>query len=120
MTMQADLYAALAKITDVDVVRFGAIEFDEVPVRRAGWAAIVIAADMATPAMTTCGASDADDYRMQIDVYTEDLGKLLSLRDAVFAAVEGEFPTAYRINDLAAYDEEMRLQRRIIEYSIPG
>ncbi|NYT76553.1 DUF3168 domain-containing protein [Alcaligenaceae bacterium] len=82
--------------------------------------AIVLPVDIVTPVNTICGASDLQDYRMQIDTYTATHPGMLTLRDSVFAAVETKFPMAVRLNDMYAFDADLKLHRRIIEYSIPA
>lgn len=81
---------------------------------------IVLPVDIATPEFTVCGAADLQYYRMQIDTYTDSHAGMLTLRSSVFAAVETKFPMAVRVNDMYDFDADLKLHRRIIEYSIPA
>ncbi|AEC22286.1 hypothetical protein PT7_P050 (plasmid) [Pusillimonas sp. T7-7] len=73
-----------------------------------------------TPDNTVCGASDLDDYRVQIDVFGPNYGALVALRRLVFDAVDAAFPLAIRLNDMTDYDADLKLHRRIIEVQIPA
>lgn len=123
MTMQSDLRACLLPVV-TGGVHFAVLPLDAPPVLdspdRAGWSAIVIPADITTPDNTICGASDLEDHRVQIDVYSPSYGAVLALRTQVFTAIENQFDMAVRLNDLADYDADLKLHRRIIEYSIPA
>lgn len=123
MTMQSDLRECLLSVVSdgvfFNVLPLGAMPTEKSPTRT-NWSAIVISADIATPDNTTCGASDTDDHRMQIDLYSASQGKILSLRKQVFTAIENKFPMAYRLNDFGDYDTDLKVYRRIIEYSIPA
>lgn len=72
------------------------------------------------PDNTTCGASDLDDYRVQIDVFGPNYGALVTLRGLVFDAIDATFPYATRLNDMTDYDADLKLHRRVIEYSFPA
>lgn len=137
MTMQSDLRACLLSVV-TGGVWFAVLPQDAAPttgvpyaegawqaqyaggINRADWSAIVIAADIVTPDNAICGAVDLEDHRVQIDLYTAQLSQSLTLRPLVFAAVEGKFPHAVRLSDMADYDADLKLHRRIIEFSIPS
>jgi|GEM_PF-423328 len=123
MTMQSELRACLLPVV-TGGVHFAVLPLGAIPVEaspdRAGWSAIVLPVDIATPDNTICGASDLEDHRVQIDLYCPSYGTILTLRKQVFDAVEAQFPLATRLNDMADYDADLKLHRRIVEYSIPA
>lgn len=118
MTMQSDLRACLLP-TVTGGVFFSVLPEASLPVDRTGWSAAVIAADMATPDNTLCGASDGEDHRMQVDVWAQTMADVLARKAAVRAAVDAQFPQSYCISDMADYDDGARLYRRILEFMIP-
>ncbi|TEA79835.1 tail completion protein gp17 [Allopusillimonas ginsengisoli] len=121
MSFESDLRACLLPLVTSGVY-FGVLPLDKVPTAespsRAGWSAIVLPTEIVTPDNTICGASDLEDYRVQIDAYAPSYGQLVTLRTQIFSAVEATFESAARINDLTDYDPDLKLHRRIIEYSI--
>lgn len=122
MSMQSDLRECLLAI--VPLVYYAMIPDGVIPTSessaRIGWRAAVIVADIAIPETTICGASDLDGHRMQVDLYTATFTESVALRAPVFAAIEAAFPLATRITDMMDFDADLKLHRRIIEYSIPA
>lgn len=115
MSTQSDLMACLAPLVD------GRVHFAVLPLEAVNanvWPCITLPTEIITPDNTLCGASDLEDYRMQIDLYARKYGDLVTLRKLVFAAIEAAFPHAERINDITDYDNDTKLHRRIIEYGI--
>lgn len=112
MTTQSDLRACLLPLVA------GGVHFGTIPVDNKMWPAICLPTEIITPDNTICGSSDLENYRVQIDVYAPSYGVVVTLRKQVFDAVELMFPHAERINDLADYDADLKLHRRIIEYGI--
>lgn len=97
------------------------VYFDIVPIETlnaAVWPVIRLSTVAVTPDNTVCGASDLEDFRVQIDLFHTSTTSLITLRAAVFAAIEAAFPFAERINDMSDYDSDLKLRKRIIEYQI--
>lgn len=96
------------------------VYFDTIPleVLQANVWPVIRLSEMVTPDSTICGSSDLEDHRVQIDLFHTSTTSLITLRAAVFAAIEAAFPFAERINDMSDYDSDLKLRRRIIEYQI--
>lgn len=123
MSLELDLQACLQPLVSGGV-HFGVLALGGVPTSespsRAGWSAIVLPTEIVTPNNTICGASDLDEYRVQIDLYVAAYRQAVDLRPLIFDAIESRFESATRINDLADFAADLKLHRRIIEYSIPA
>lgn len=70
------------------------------------------------PHNTICGSADAEEVRIQLDIYAKTLAEILTLRSMAIAAVEGAFESVIRTNDFDGYESDTKLFRRIIEFSI--
>lgn len=114
MSLESDLIAALNPLVGNRVYP------GLIPVGSTTWPAIALPTEIITPDSTICGASDLENYRVQIDVYGPSYGALVTLRKQIFAAIDTAFPLSERINDMTDYDADLKLHRRIIEYSIPA
>ncbi|HWL29955.1 MAG TPA: DUF3168 domain-containing protein [Burkholderiaceae bacterium] len=120
MSIETDLAAALKPLI-TDRVYFGFVPSDKLPAtdeQRLVWRAICIPTQIVTPDNTSCGSSDMDSYRVQIDVYASNYTFVSAMRKPVFDAIEAAFPFAERINDMPDYDHDIKMHKRIIEYSI--
>src|SRR5690606_23830208 len=115
MTTQSDLRSCLLPLVDSRVY-FAILPLEAVTADV--WPCITLPTEIITPDNTTCGSSDLEDYRMQIDLYARSYGALVTLRKQVFAAIEAQFPHAERVNDMTDYDADLKLHRRIIEYQV--
>ncbi|QIM48988.1 DUF3168 domain-containing protein [Pusillimonas sp. DMV24BSW_D] len=119
MSLETDLRTALLPLVNAGV-HFGVVPVDKLPTdaNRMTWTAIVLPTQIVTPENTICGASDMEDYRVQIDAYAGHPGVLAGLRAPIFSAIDATFEHAERINDVYEYDADTKLHRRMIEYSI--
>lgn len=115
MSTQSDLRACLLSLVG-NRVYFATLPLEAVTANV--WPCITLPTEIITPDNTVCGASDLEDYRVQIDLYDRSYGALVTLRTQVFSAVETKFPYAERINDMTDYDNDLKLHRRIVEYQI--
>lgn len=117
MSLESELVAALNPLVG-NRVHFGVLPVDTVTANV--WPCIALPTEIITPDNTICGASDLENYRVQIDVYGPSYGALVTLRKQIFTAIEAAFSLSERINDMTDYDADLKLHRRIIEYSIPA
>ncbi|WP_447988333.1 tail completion protein gp17 [Achromobacter spanius] len=75
----------------------------------------------AVPASTSCGDSDLDDHRVQIDVYGPDFDEVdaLGAKDGpVCAAIEAAFESWERISIEQGFEEDGRLFRCLVVYQV--
>ncbi|MDG6880949.1 Protein of uncharacterised function (DUF3168) [Phocoenobacter uteri] len=61
---------------------------------------------------------DLDDFLVQIDIYSNNPDDIFNLRKLVFSAISKEFEYAERINDFTDYEDDTKLYRRVINYTI--
>lgn len=65
-----------------------------------------------------CGTDDADtdDTVVQLDIVAKTYGAAVSLRDSVYAAMQGLDPPAVRQSSFHTYDEDTKTQRIVLTY----
>lgn len=71
-----------------------------------------------TPVSTICGESDLDSFRIQLDIYGPEYDPLISIRKQIINAFRDNFQHAERINELTMYEDDVKMYRRMLEYSI--
>lgn len=75
----------------------------------------------AVPVSTSCGDSDLDDHRLQIDVYGPDFDEVdaLGAKDGpVCTAIEAAFESWERISIEQGFEEDGRLFRCLVVYQV--
>jgi hypothetical protein len=70
------------------------------------------------PDNTICGRSSLNIWRFRIDVFAATMTDTLLLRDLVTEAMDGFVYPCLQVMDMDGYEPEVRVFRRMLDYSI--
>jgi hypothetical protein len=70
------------------------------------------------PDNTLCGRSSLNIWRYRIDVFAETMEELILLRNAVTERMDGFKMPCIQVMDMDGYEPEVRVFRRMMDYSI--